>query len=244
MLKKILAFVAITVVATFIGAVAFAKSIDYVFKSVEMNESTYTVQIGSDRFEVPASEINLIAKYLNVKSPEDLTGKSFTSRATDAVSAVDRLRMDALHDGKYTPPAPDQFFDQLAQGLAQSAKGKCPSTKDIADDETIFRAMQTAFETSCAGAVKTDFVESLNKKIQKYDPAMSVVVAESKELDGVTFSCGGEYFILKNKEKPIMKFSLAPAANAFDCSQDSKVIASRTGIPSKSSPVRMPAGQK
>jgi hypothetical protein len=188
--------------------------------SVERHDSDlrYSLEFMHGRshasFASRASELMPIVKYMGLQRPEDLIGRSFDSHLSDVPAALDYFRMQALHNGNYTPPTKDQFFDQLAKGLVDSAKGNCPNTKEMADSHTIAQAMQTK-----APRFQADF----NARIQKFsNGTMSIVVADTPDINGMIPMCCFATFFLKQGDKPIAKFQIVDAADGFVCTKDWK----------------------
>ena len=185
-------------------------------------ESLYHIELIKDRkhteSSITASELVPIAKFMGLQRPEDLAGKPFSSHLSDPFAALDYLRMQALHNGNYSPPTPDQFFDQLAKGLVSNGQGGCPRAKDIADSHTISLSMKTAFPNECQ-AMDPKFLTEFKSRIEKFSNGrMSVAIASSKELNGIAAMCAAEYFFLELDKWTIAKFMFV--SGGFVCTKE------------------------
>jgi hypothetical protein len=167
------------------------------------------------------SELRVIAKYLGANKIEDLEGKSFTTDIYAPGEALSRLHLEAIHNGQYKPPTNEEFFEHLALGLAGMSAGNCPHTPKIADDVTVARALESAFNFGGVNCNELDpkFLATFNRQLSKMsNGSRRLEVSLIKNVGGERYSCGGEYFYLKEGSKRLAKISLAPGSNGFYCS--------------------------
>lgn len=171
---------------------------------------------------VPRRELMPIVKHLGLNKPEDLSMKSFESSYADPETALERFRLDIEHGGSYVPPAPDQFFDQLAERLVgDSSEGNCPHIYSDYDSDTRFRSFRSAFSDN--GNLDIDWFVAFNKKVRKASHGeMSIRFATKTEIQRFKNDPISEYVMLMKGNKPAAIFSLAPASNGFGCSKDPK----------------------
>lgn len=157
------------------------------------------------------SQLKVYMHHFKVDDPLQLQGRTFENSQDDSSRAMEWLRLDILHGGRYVPPKPEETYQHAVRSLAA---GKEPDFSG-ADSRSVADAFSTAFGPK---GLDKEWLAKFQKALSKASGGKTAIRAATKEeleeLFPLRVQGVAEYMILERggKKQPVI---FGPYAQPF-----------------------------